>query len=1067
MAQDEDLPDPDAEAGQEPPRRRGWRRWAVGVPVALALALGFAWISRERIADDFLAGQLEGMGLPATYRIARISPDEQVLRDVVIGDPARPDLTIAEVRVRTRLRFGLPGLGRITLVRPRLWGSVHGGKPSFGSLDKVLFTGGKAPFRLPDLDVAIEDGRALIESDYGPLGVKVEGKGPLRGGFAGALAVLAPQLAHGTCRTGRASLYGTVTIAGEKPRLRGPLRLAGLDCPDDALKLAKAGAEIDITLDQPLDGGEGRISLAGGALALGQSRLGEAKGTVRFTYRKGALTARHDLKAQAIVTPQARLAALGIEGRVRAADGLRRIEVESDITGSGLAGGGALLDALARAQAAGEGTLAVPLLTQIRAALARETRGSRFAGSMILRRAGKAVTLVVPRAALHGGSGQTLVALSRVQLMAGEAGLPRITGNFATGGKGLPAIAGRMERGASGGLTLRVRMPEYRAGDARIALPELALAQAPGGAIGFAGEARLTGALPGGRAENLVLPLDGNWSARGALALWRSCVDVRFDRLEIANLRIDKRRLPLCPPRGRAIVQGTPGGSIAIAAGVPALDLSGRLGQTPIRIASGPVGFAWPGTLTARALDIALGPAATASRFRVAHLDARVGREISGTFDGSDVLLAAVPLDLRDTGGTWRYADGVLTLGNGAFRLEDREQVDRFAPLLARDATLTLKDNVIDAEALLREPASGREVVLATIRHDLTSGRGHADLAVPGILFDNALQPDTLTPLALGVVANAQGTVRGRGRIDWDENAVTSNGSFTTDALDFAAAFGPVRGLSGTVAFTDLLGLVTAPRQRLDIAAINPGIEVYGGVLFFDLKPGYVVDVEGGNWPFLGGTLRLQPVTMRMGVAETRRYVLDIEGLDAAQLVERMELANLSATGTFDGTMPLVFDENGGRIVGGRLTARPPGGNVSYIGELTYKDLSAMANFAFDALKSLDYRQMEIGMEGALEGEIVTRVQFLGIKQGQGTSSNFLTRRIAKLPIRFNVNLRAPFFQLASSFRSFYDPAYVRDPRGLGLIDAQGRPIAPAPGAPAGLAPPQPPIQPSESAHQP
>ena len=43
---------------------------------------------------------------------------------------------------------------------------------------------------------------------------------------------------------------------------------------------------------------------------------------------------------------------------------------------------------------------------------------------------------------------------------------------------------------------------------------------------------------------------------------------------------------------------------LRIAAGVPSLDLAGRLGATPIRIRSGAVGMAWPGTLAARALDV-------------------------------------------------------------------------------------------------------------------------------------------------------------------------------------------------------------------------------------------------------------------------------------------------------------------------------------------------------------------------------------------------------------------------------------------------------------------------------
>jgi hypothetical protein len=286
--------------------------------------------------------------------------------------------------------------------------------------------------------------------------------------------------------------------------------------------------------------------------------------------------------------------------------------------------------------------------------------------------------------------------------------------------------------------------------------------------------------------------------------------------------------------------------------------------------------------------------------------------------------------------------------------------------------------------------------------------------------------------------------VRGQGVIEWNAAGQTSTGRFTTDNLDFAAAFGPVKGASGTLVFTDLLNLVSAPDQRLKVASINPGIEVNDGEIRYELRRNSQIAVLGGRWPFLDGVLTLEPTALNLGIAEVRRYTLRIEGLNAAKFVERLELPNMSATGTFDGALPLVFDENGGRIEGGQLNSRPPGGNVSYVGALTYKDLSTMANFAFDALKSLDYREMRIGMDGALAGEIVTRVKFTGVKQGAGAKQNFITRRFANLPIEFNVNLRAPFLQLISSFKSLYDPAAVKDPRELGLLDAQGRPLAPS-----------------------
>ena len=105
---------------------------------------------------------------------------------------------------------------------------------------------------------------------------------------------------------------------------------------------------------------------------------------------------------------------------------------------------------------------------------------------------------------------------------------------------------------------------------------------------------------------------------------------------------------------------------------------------------------------------------------------------------------------------------------------------------------------------------------------------------------------------------------------------------------------------------------------------------------------------------------------------------------------------------------------------------------------------------------------MGITLNGSLEGDIVTNVRFDGVRQGAAAKRNFLTRAVANLPIQMNVNIRAPFHRLITNFKALYDPAFVKDPREIGLIDAQGRPIA-RPDASPTPNPPQPNIQPSES----
>jgi hypothetical protein len=1032
----------EAEPAPVPRGRARWKAIVLGLIGLLVLALLALWFSRERLAEDLISSELAKRNVAARYQVETIGPSEQVLTNVVIGDPARPDFTAERVVVALRARFGLPSVASVRLVKPRLYGTLAQGKLTFGALDPFIFTDSTEPFTLPDMDLAIEDGRGLIESEYGALGISLKGSGNLRNGFAGEVAGLANGLAYQDCRAERLSLFGKLAIASAKPRFEGPVRLANVTCRQAGLRLASLGIETNVTADPELDGAQGTLSLAAGPISAADNRLAKASGESRFAWREGAVRLDYELEGDQLETPLARASAIALKGRMRADDGFASVDLDSDISGKLAAVDQSLIagiDALARS---GEGTLAGQLAGKAGGALRRELRGASFSVSVIARRRPESDSVIVPRASLLGGSGEALLALSRLQLRSGGDGLEVLAGNFMTGGKDLPRLGGQI-RSARSGLILDATMAEYAAGEARLALPRLVVSQ-KSGAIGFSGEVRASGALPGGSARGLVAPIDGNWSQRAGLSLWPRCTDVSFERLQLASLDLSRRSIALCPPTGQAIVRSGPGG-LKVAAGLPALNISGELAGTPIRIASGPLGLAWPGTLSARALDVRLGPDDAVSSLRIGQLSARLGREIAGSFAGVTAGLDAVPLDLSEGSGQWRYAGGALTLSGALLKVSDREQVDRFEPLVARDASLTLRNNTITAQALLREPGSDREVVRADIGHNLGSGRGHADLSVPGILFDQAMQPDTLTPLALGIIANARGTVRGLGRIDWGDSEVTSSGRFATDGLDFAAAFGPVKGTSGEIVFTDLLGLVTAPDQSLRIAAINPGIEVNDGVVRFALQPGDVLSVKGGHWPFLEGKLDLQPVDIVFGSKDEVRYELVIDGIDAARFVQRLELSNLSATGSFDGRLPLVFDENGGRIEGGRLVSRPPGGNVSYVGDLSYEDLTPMANFAFEMLRSVDYRQMDIDLSGSLEGEIITSVTFDGIKQGEGASSNFVTRQIARLPIRFRLNIRAPFIQLVSSVRSLYDPAFIRDPQMMGLSLPAGEPKPPAP----------------------
>jgi hypothetical protein len=382
----------------------------------------------------------------------------------------------------------------------------------------------------------------------------------------------------------------------------------------------------------------------------------------------------------------------------------------------------------------------------------------------------------------------------------------------------------------------------------------------------------------------------------------------------------------------------------------------------------------------------------------------------------------------------------------------------RFEPLVARGVTGRLVNNVLTAQGEVRSAGSDRVLAQVSLTHDLSATRGTLDARAPALTFGKGFQPEDVSKLSKGVIADASGVLTADAHIAWRNGRITSGGHVSSEGFDFASAAGPVRGVKGSVTFTDLLNTVTAPNQHLTVGSINPGIEADNGDVIFAIEPNHQLRVSRAEWPFLNGRMWMEPFVLRFGEVEARRFSLDVEGIDAAEFLTHMDMSNLNATGLFDGHLPLVFDDKGGHVVGGYLTARDPGGTVAYIGALTYKNLSPSANFAFRTLRDLKYEHMRIDMNGDLAGELVSRVELRGLTQGKKASRNILTRQIAKLPIQFNVNLRAPFYSLIGSVRSLYDPKAVADPRSVGLVDKDGKPVA----APA-TTPSQPAANPAQS----
>ncbi|MET0241578.1 MAG: YdbH domain-containing protein [Sphingobium sp.] len=1036
----------EAEKGTLAQQRASRRARGIVAPMlvtasVVALVLGGLWIARAPIAENLIGQELDARNVRMTYRLASIGLRTQRIEDIVLGNPLKPDLSARWVEIDISYGFS-PTVSAVRAGGVRINGVLSGGVLSLGELDKFMGKGDSAATTLPDIAVALNDARASIHTDYGGLGIVMEGRGGLRNGFDGRAMMAMPHLTAQGCAGQKLRADVRIRMVDGAPRVRGPVTADALACPSSDLALAAPRIDLDARLNDTLDGGTGSARLS----ARAARAVGLTLDAMEARFRLRAADNRFDgsgsvggraMSGRQFRTGQTALA-LRFDGALSGQD--RRIDGDLNVRNLAQRGG----DPLAPLAISTAGTPFAPLVAGL-------SRAVRTAGGN---------NNLSAKLALHVGNGRSEASASAVHFAAASGAridLPgkasfnmpenrwALAGGLTTGGGGLPHAALSLTQGPRGGVSGRFTMQPYAAGGARLALTPVQFGAGPGGESRFLTAMTLDGPLADGGVKGLILPLSGSISPSGAFALNSACVPVRWQELRVSSLQLGTNALSLCP-EGGAMVRYA-GGKLGGGVSARSVDLNGRMGDSPIRLRAADFAFSLARTgVQARGLDLRVGGRESPVILAAATLDGAMDKGgMSGRFGGGHARIGAVPLDMTDLVGRWRFAGGRLDV-DGALRVSDTAPAARFNPLVAPDARLVMADGRITATGRLRHPTQGDPFATVQIAHDLSSGRGNARFALLRLRFGPALQPDDLTPMALGVVANADGTVTGEGEIRWTGDRVTSTGRFSTIDMNLAAAFGPVEGLSTTLNFTDLLSVETAPGQVATIRSVNPGVVATDGRVTFQLQPGARARIEGGEWPFAGGRLTLLPSTLDFDAKGARNLIFRVTGLDAGSFINTLDLKNISATGTYDGLLPMVFDATGGRIAGGILVARqeeaPPlvvenaqsltvpcdptrqAGTLSYVGEVSNAQMGAYGKMAFDALKRLRYKCLTILLDGAIDGEFLTRIAINGVNQGSEESrKSAIARQFLGIPFLFNVRIEAPFRGLLNTYQSFVDPS--------------------------------------------
>jgi hypothetical protein len=907
------------------------------------------------------------------------------------------------------------------------------GALTFGALDQLLPEPTGEPFVLPDMELTLRDARVALATPYGPIGFAGGGSGDLTGGFRGFVAAASPALAVEGCTIARPRLAAALRVADRRPEIDGPIQAARFECPGRTLAMDAPELALHAIFSESFDRWGGEAGLATPAFAMQGVTSGPARIGVAFDGEAGGETrGAAQLRAADFSSADFGGSLLAVRGHYRVREGGGEISFDGDAELDNGRVAPVRLASLADSLRGAEGTPLGPVGRLIGRATqaAASDFGARFALSAAYVDGAMALRLADLDAESASGARLLFESGEGIRYVTPRRGL-RLDGVMRLAGGGFPETRIELAQERAGApITGLAEVAPIDTGNASLRLMPVRFSASNNGRTRIVTAVEMSGPLADGRVERLRLPVAGYLGRGGRLAFGEGCVPLRWDRLRVASLSIGASELPLCPISSGSIFRYSPQGGMDGGARIARPRVRAMVGGSPLLVSAREfrLPFARPG-FAADAVAVRLGAAGSESWLDIGALEAGfLPGGVDGRFAAASGELTGVPVKMSEGSGGWRFAGGVLTV-DGRATLSNDSPDPLFNPLDAPQFSLVMRDNRIAMTGALHEPETGAEIAAVDLHHDLGTGRGEAVLETELVRFDHNLQPSDLTHLVLGIVADVNGLASGTGTIRWGPEGVTSDGVYQMTDIDLAAPFGPVTGLNGEVRFTDLLGMNTAPGQVATIRSINPGVIAEDGVVRYQLLSANRVAVEGARWPFAGGELILEPTTLDFAVDQERRLSFRVVGVDAFQFLEARDFENIIATGIFDGTLPMVFDNDGGRIENGQLVSRGTG-TFSYTGEISDVNLGVFGSLAFNALELIRYTRLEINFDGAIDGEMVTNVEFTGVspnlaREGQGFIVGGLTRELAETPIRFNITMHAPFNQMLYSFRLLDDPGFL------------------------------------------
>lgn len=366
-------------------------------------------------------------------------------------------------------------------------------------------------------------------------------------------------------------------------------------------------------------------------------------------------------------------------------------------------------------------------------------------------------------------------------------------------------------------------------------------------------------------------------------------------------------------------------------------------------------------------------------------LDLRSGWRVNGAFTGGSAQAdEGTVADLTgkfNLGGSGDTLDGSLSdIAMRVFDPKTEEQGKRFEETKFTGGA-TLRDSVASFTGVIALAKSGIEVAHVVGRHSLDDNEGSLTFQPTPLIFSpGAFQPYDLSPILRGP-ANVTGRADISGSASWTKGGLKARATADLRKLGFTiASAGIFEGVSGKVEIADLLNMKSEPDQQITLEKVELGLPIEKGTIRFQLIGFEAIRLQGAEWPFGGGFIRVKPIDFVFDSTASNRIVAQAVNWDLATLVEQFKLPDIKLKGVVGGDFPVVFTTGSAVIDNATLEATKDGGVIQYSGSTSEAAAQADENskMVFDALKDFRYEVLKVGLNGDLAGRIMVSLSVLG-----------------------------------------------------------------------------------------